>query len=446
MNFDMIKTLIAESAAESGITEYEIYESEVSNVSAQTLGHEISSLKSSVKGGICVRCRVNGKMGYASTQLFEEAEIKDLIRRASENAEGTEKEDEVGIFEGSPSYNKPEAKPFEALSADKVKEIALALQKATYEASDKVIHGTRSVVQTTQVVERLVNSYGLDLVNDGGLNFMYSAAVVNDQGESVNSFHMGIYGKDDIKTVGEKAVESALSKIGAGTVKTGKYNIIIDAEEMCSLLAVFSSGFSAKAAQMGVSRLAGKEGEKIASDLINITDDPAREGADITSYFDAEGVAAYRKDIVKDGILQTLLYNRETAKKAGKETTGNASKASYASPVEISPYAFCIEAGKTTADELFAMAGNGIYITEVKGLHAGANAVTGDFSVESAGFLIENGKKTSPVKTFTIAGNFFEVLRDVAAIGDDLYLDVSGGSTMFGSPSILLRDMSIAGE
>ncbi len=446
MNFESIKQAIIETAAEMNITEYEIYESEVASASAQTLGEEISAFKSSVKGGICFRCRIDGKMGYASTQLFEEQEARELVGRAVEHAKATEKEDAVGIFEGSASYHKPEKKPFEALDAEKIKELALALQKANYAASDKVIHGTRAVVQTTQVSERLVNSYGLDLVNEGGLNFMYSAAVVNDQGESVNSFHMGVYGKDDIKTVAEKAVESALSKIGAGSVKTGKYNIVIDAEEMASLLAVFAGGFSAKSAQMGTSRLAGKEGEKIAADIINITDDPAREGAAITSYFDAEGVAAYRKDIVKNGVLQTLLYNRETAKKAGKETTGNASKASYASSVEISPYAFCIEAGETKRDDLFAMAGDGIYITEVKGLHAGANAVTGDFSVESAGFLIKDGKKASPVKTFTIAGNFFEVLREVAAVGDDLYVDVSGGSTMFGSPSILLRDMSVAGE
>ncbi len=446
MNFNEIKTAIAATAAEMGISEYEIYESTVSSISAKTLGDEISSLRSSVKGGICFRCRVGNKMGYASTQLMEDAEIRDLVRRAAENAENTEKEDTVGIFEGSKAYNKPEKKPFAMLTAEEIKTLALDLQKETYAASDKVIRGTSSVVSATQVSEHLYNSYGLDLENDNGLNFMYSAAVVNDKGESVNAFHLGICGKDDVKDIAKKAVENALSKIGAGLVKTGKYNVIIDAEEMASLLAVFAGGFTAKAAQMGTSRLAGKEGEKIAADIINITDDPAREGTDITSYFDAEGVAAYRKDIVKNGVLETLLYNRETAKKAGKETTGNASKASYASSVETSPYTFCIEAGETKRDELFTLAGDGLYITEVKGLHAGANAVTGDFSVESAGYLVKDGKKTSPVKSFTIAGNFFELLRDVAAVGDDLYIDVSGGTTTFGSPSLLFREISVAGE
>ena len=137
---------------------------------------------------------------------------------------------------------------------------------------------------------------------------------------------------------------------------------------MRTLLAVYSSAFSAKMAQMGMSLLAGKEGEKIAADIITITDDPMREGVSIQTNFDAEGVAAFRKPIVEAGVLKTLLHNRETAAKAGVESTGNASKGSYASPVGISPYAFCMEAGDKSLDELFAMVGDGIYVTELKGL------------------------------------------------------------------------------
>ncbi len=444
MNFETIKTLIAESAKALGVTEYEIYESSVEGMSAQVLGDEVSGMKSFVKGGVCVRCAKDGKMGYASTQLFEEAEIRELLSRALENAENTEKEDTVGIFSGSEHYNKPEKKEFTPFTPAEITQTALALQKATYAASDKVVKGTRANAHTTRVSEHLYNSYGLDLASEGGLNYMYAMPVVTDQNESVNAFHMGVQGKDTIEEIAKKAVDSALSKLGAGLVKTGKYNIVIDAEEMASLLAVFAGGFTAKAVQMGTSRLAGKEGQKIAADIVTITDDPAREGSYFPTYFDAEGVATYRKDVVKNGVLETLLYNRETAKKAGKTSTGNASKASYAAAIETSPHTFCIEAGEHTKEALFEMAGDGLYITEVKGLHAGANAVTGDFSVESAGYLLKDGKKTSPVKSFTIAGNFFELLLNIEALGSDLYIDFAGSP--FGSPSVLLKDISVAGE
>jgi PmbA protein len=195
-----------------------------------------------------------------------------------------------------------------------------------------------------------------------------------------------------------------------------------------------------------MSLLAGKEGEKIASEIVNITDDPMREGVSIQTNFDAEGVAAYRKSIVEGGVLKTMLHNRETAKKAGVESTGNASKGGYASPVAVSPYAFCLEAGDKTEDELFAMAEGGIYITELKGLHAGANPITGDFSIESAGFKIVDGKLGEAVKSFTIAGNFFELLKSIAALSDTVEVAVTGGFTTFGSPAVLIHNMSVAGK
>ena len=97
-------------------------------------------------------------------------------------------------------------------------------------------------------------------------------------------------------------------------------------------------------------------------------------------------------------------------------------------------------------DELIAKAENGIYITAVKGLHAGADATTGDFSIESEGFLIEGGKKTTYVRSFTIAGNFFELLKNIDSLSDTVEWGIPGGFTVFGAPAVLVRDMSVAGK
>ena len=137
-----------------------------------------------------------------------------------------------------------------------------------------------------------------------------------------------------------------------------------------------------------------------------------------------------------------MLTVRETAKKADCETTGNASKASYSAPIDVRSHTFCIEAGINTEEELLKLAGNGIYINEVKGLHAGANPVTGDFSIESAGFLIENGIKTVPVKSFTVAGNFFDLLREISALADRVDIGFSG----IGAPAVFVKNMSVAGK
>ena len=125
------------------------------------------------------------------------------------------------------------------------------------------------------------------------------------------------------------------------------------------------------------------------------------------------------------------------------ETTGNASRS--AASIGTRAYSFYINPGQMTRDELFAKADNGIYVTEMKGFHAGANAVTGDFSIESAGFLIENGKIGAPIKSFTVAGNFFELLKQISAIDNVLEMK-SPGFSQIGSPDVLVPDMSVAGE
>ena len=96
--------------------------------------------------------------------------------------------------------------------------------------------------------------------------------------------------------------------------------------------------------------------------------------------------------------------------------------------------------------KLLQQVGNGVYITELKGIHAGANAVTGDFSIESAGFLIENGKIGAPIKSFTVAGNFFELLKNIDSLSDTVDWGIPGGFTAFGAPAVLVRDMSVAGK
>ena len=132
--------------------------------------------------------------------------------------------------------------------------------------------------------------------------------------------------------------------------------------------------------------------------------------------------------------------------KVGKATTGNASKAGYDAAVGIRPFTMYLENGSMTEEELLAKAGNGVYINSLQGLHAGANAISGDFSLQSAGFLIENGKKTTRVKSFTVAGNFYDLLKNITALADNCKLPSPFGMTTFGSPTVLVEGLSVAGK
>ena len=162
--------------------------------------------------------------------------------------------------------------------------------------------------------------------------------------------------------------------------------------------------------------------------------------------FDGEGVATYRKNVIEKGILKTLLYDLATADRAGVTTTGNGQRVGYSEPVSIRPYSFYIDGGSVTPDELKRTLGDGLYITEFKGMHAGCNAVTGDFSIESAGYLVKNGALAEAVKSFTVAGNFLSLLSDVCAVSNELERGVPSGITGFASPAVLVREMSVAGK
>lgn len=207
---------------------------------------------------------------------------------------------------------------------------------------------------------------------------------------------------------------------------------------------MFSSIFSAEAAQKGLSLLKGREGEAIASEAVTIVDDPHRPHSAASQSFDGEGVPTRKKNVVEKGVLQTLLHNLTTAAKQGVTTTGNAARG-YASAVGVAPTNFYIAPSQESVEAMLARMGEGFLITEVSGLHAGANQISGDFSLLAKGFAVRGGQKAEPVEQITVAGNFFAVLKDVVAVADDLAFGLPGGS-LVGSPTIWVKALSVAGK
>ena len=124
------------------------------------------------------------------------------------------------------------------------------------------------------------------------------------------------------------------------------------------------------------------------------------------------------------------------------ENTGNAARRSVAGPMTVAPSNFYYVPGALDPNALYAQVGDAILVTELMGMHSGANAVSGDFSLGAKGFLIRNGKIDRAVNQITIAGNFLELLRAIDAVGSDLTF----GSSRFASPTLLVRALSVAGK
>ena len=271
-------------------------------------------------------------------------------------------------------------------------------------------------------------------------------SVIARDGERVST-GMGLacdrdFSKISPKKMADEAVEEALFNLNAAPVPSGTYRLIIDKHCMPDLLATFSDIFSADQEQQGMSLLAGREGETIAAECVTLMDDPHLKGGEASSPFDAEGVATQVKAVIENGRLTTLLHNLKTARKAGVRSTGNASKYGYASPITVEPSNFYFKPGKRTLEEMMASIGEGLVITEMSGMHAGANPVSGDFSLLSKGYTIENGRKGRAVEQITVAGNFYTMLKSIREVGNDL--EFFGSS--YGSPSVDVGEMTVAGK
>lgn len=447
MTYQEFKEAVIGISKELQVAEYELYYTESDSVSVETFQQEIKEYSTDSSMGVCYRCIRDGKAGYASTENLTEEEAKSLVLRALENAKSIEGEEESFIHEKGDSYAVLPENTYEQPAGVKMTEAALALQKEMYAADSRVADGTQSYVAYGKSAYALCNSKGLDLEDKASYALCGGFALVHEGEEMFN----GSEDKDgrledfDIKEIAVKAVEDAVSTIGADSVPSGKYNVVFTGKAFAALLTTYDSVFSAEAAQKGMSLLKDKEGEKIAADIVTLIDDPMHEKSLVKRTFDGEGVATYEKNVIEGGVLKTLLHNLSTAAKAGVKSTGNGQKASYASTVGVGPFTFYLKPVEGTEEELLAAAGNGISIKSVSGLHAGANPVTGDFSLLADGFCIEDGKKTVPVKNITVSGNFFTLLREIERVGTDIkFIRAMGGKC--GSPSVLVRNMTIAGR
>ena len=445
MDFTTFKNLVIAHCEELGIADYELYYQAAESTSVSAFQHEINQFTSSTEGGICFRCIVSGKMGYASTEELSEEAAASIVARAADNASVLEAEEPVFLGEGGKTYAKLEREPYGMPATEALINKVLETQEQIYAANPAVIDGSSTQGIAERSITAIYNSRGLDLRSETTLAGLVVAAVVSNGKEMANDYQIKLGALDTIDTenLTKKAAETDLGKLGGDVAPTGQYPVVFDPEAMSDLLATFSGVFSAENAQKGLSKLADKEGKTVASQAVTLVDDPFHPESPVQRTFDAEGSPTFCKQIIEKGEFRTLLYNLKTANLAGKEPTGNASKAGYDSPVGIRPFTMYLAPGEITEEELLKKAGNGVYINSLGGLHAGANPVSGDFSLQSAGFMIENGKKTTAVKSFTVAGNFYDLLKNVTAVASNLELPGMGS---FGSPSVLVEGLSIAGK
>jgi PmbA protein len=242
---------------------------------------------------------------------------------------------------------------------------------------------------------------------------------------------------DSPESIGIKAAERSLRRLGARKISSTSVPLVFDSETARSLLDSIFDAVNGDSIYRQSSFLEGKLGEKIAADNITVVDDGTIPSGFGTSPFDGEGVPSRRTVVIEKGVLKSYLLNTYTAKKLGLKTTGNASRSLAGTP-SIGYGNFFLEKGTRTPEQIIADVKQGLYIVDLIGF--GVNLVTGDFSRGATGIWIENGELTYPVEEITVAGNLKNMLNDISEIGSDLEF-----RSALACPTLRIDGMTIAG-
>ena len=447
MELNLFVKELFSKAQEEGFSEYEVYYVDRESLSISVYKEEVEKYNLNNSAGLSFRGKFGDRIGYSYTEILDEDAIEMLVKKAKENVLAIENNDIQFIYEGDKEYKEISTyhEELEDIPADKLINIAISMEKEAKKYCNKVESFSGCSVSYSSGKYGIINSKGLNLSNKSNLLTAYVVPIVKDLDKMYDGCgYVVAKSLNDVKPdkIAKMGVDEALSKIGGTSIASGNYKVIINNEAMVSLLSTFAGIFSGDAVQKGLSLLKDKEGEIIAADIVNLVDDPHLEDGLASVSFDDEGVATLKTYLIKNGNLNSLLHNLKTANKAGVKSTGNGFKSSYASPISVSPTNFYIEPGINSLEEMTKKINKGLIITDFAGLHSGANSITGDFSLAAKGFYIEDGIKTHPVEQITVAGNFFTLLNNIEEIGSDLKFPMSS----VGSPSIIIKELSIAGE
>lgn len=432
-------------ALKSGATDAECTVSEGEEFSVGVRMKEVEKLTQAGSRGAGIRVLVGQRSGSSKTSDLTPAGIAAMVKSALSLAAITSEDPFAGLPE-----------EFGQLTTDlRLYDESIAKMEAEW----KIAQAIRAEETALAYDPRIENSEGAGFdtyigsrafVNSRGFRGEYrtstcglSAVPVAKQGDAMerdywSSSARQASGLESAEEVGRKAAERAIRRLGARKIATQKLPVIFEPRTARSLLGDLFDAVNGGAIYRDASFLAGKLGEKIASEHLTVIDDATIPGLFGSSPFDDEGCPSRRTVVIERGVLKSYLLNTYTARKLGLKTTGNASRG-LAGAAGVGSGNFYIEAGERSEAELIASIKQGLYITELIG--ASANNATGDYSSGAAGLWIENGELAYPVSEITVAGNLKQMLLDMEQPASNL--EFRGP---IASPSILIREMTISGQ
>lgn len=426
------------AALKAGAVEAEILISEEHTTSVDIRKGEIEGAKENISQGLGIRAIVNGAVGFASTNDL--CHIENAAKSAVMSAQVRERDPDWVALPASCRY--PEVS--DIVDTELVHMgLDTCIERATM-----MIEGAAMVPGIIITSGNFSRSFGKRLImNTNGVEIEEDftaitgfADAITRSGDTSTAYDFAISRKDDIDftAIGKNAAELSLRSQHGISIEPHRTDVILHPFAFSDLLgSAFVPSIDSDNVQKGRSNLKGRLGEQIATERLSITDDGLLAGGIGTSRVDDEGVPSQTTKVIDKGIFRSYLYNSYTAGKDKVNSTGNASRGSYASTPGIGPRNFMIE---YPGCDIISDTDTGIYVNTVIGAHT-ANAISGDFSVEARNaFTIKDGQLDKPISSLMISGNIFEMLTQINGAGTDVRK--VGGII---APSVRISGLSVVG-
>ena len=418
---------------------------------AKVQNGQLEDLTASKRGGLGVRVVRGGAKGFrtglATTTDLAAADFRGLFAQAWElsalgdedpwlrQADPSGSDDLPSRFDASveaitPQQRIARALDLEAQARRASKQVAAVREAAWSDGTGASLLLTQKGVRTPDVYSSC--SAALDLA-------------VADGAERQAAWHWDASRHPDLDraAIGAEAALKGARKLNPQRLPAGKYSVVLHPEVALDLLGIVAGMLDAESVLKQRSLFAGKLGEAIASPLLTLVDDgrlteaPGRPALG-TEPWDAEGLPTRRTVLLDGGVLKTYLHTLKTAAEMGMAPTASAGRGLGSQPGATTFNLFPLP-GDKAPEVLYGLAGNGVLITEIMGLHT-VDPVSGDLSVGASGLRIRDGQLAEPVDKLTFAGNLRDFLTRIVALGSDLRWYGSSAGL-----SILLEDISLGG-
>lgn len=435
-NLKNLATTVLAEARKQGATAAAAGISAGNGLSATARMGEVETLEFHQSRSVSVTVFLGQRKGSASSADFAPGALKDTVAAAVNIARYTEEDEFAGLADAelmATGYQDPDLDYPWALEAEQAIELAVDCEAVARSADKRIVNSEGASVSSQRGASVYANSH--DFVggysatrhsvscsvvggHNGGMQRDYWYAIARDRAEL-----------EDVQSVGRKAADRTLRRLGARQLSTCTVPVVFAAEIARSLIGHLVSAVGGTAIYRKASFLLDYPGKPVFPDFVRIHEQPHLPRQLGSGPFDSEGVATRDRDLVSAGILQGYVLSSYSARRLGTQTTGNAGGVRN----------LTIESGDKDLAGLLKTMDKGLLVTELIG--QGPNIVTGDYSRGASGFWVEGGEIQYPVEEITIAGNLGDMFMNLVAVGDDVDLR---GNIRCGS--ILLEQMTIAGK